>query len=314
MRKSNAGRSHEGFTLLELLAVAMILSVLTVISLNLYNAAQARNRNTETRNRLALIEATIKQYYRAHEKLPAPPFIGSSEVPVEALDLVQKYRLDASGHFLTYNPGNVNNIRDILNPADGILYAAVVESGGADQNPLTDPDNQSTYIDLTAEAKDICRKKLMILQEKVAAYDALFAGIDNNGNEIVDDIADTGAAVVLTGPAPTPNYNTCPPTNSVDNDPTDGLPTLDAIEAGAGLINYDCVMPLIDHMISLYGLPNGVDGGFDLDPWNRKFKWGYEGATRDDGTLMETTDRRYHRFYSSGPADDDIMDDIVFGG
>jgi len=314
MCKSNDRRSHAGFTLLELLGVALILSVLTVMSINLYNAAQSRNKNTETRNRLTLIEATIKQYYRAHEALPAVPFIGSSEVPVEALDLPQKYRFDAWGHFLTYNPGNVINIRDIINPADGLLYAAVVESGGGDQNLLTDPDNFTVHIDLASEAKNVCRKRLMVLQEKVAAYDTLFAGIDNNGNEIVDDLGDTGAAAVLTGPALTPNYNTCPPTNSFDNDPTNGLPTLDAIEAGAGLVNYNCIMPLVDHMVSFYGLPTGANGGFDLDPWNRKFKWGYEGATLDDGTLMETTDRRYHRFYSSGPADDDISDDIVFGG
>jgi len=313
---------HKGFTLIELLAVAMILSVLTFISINLFNSVKARDQQRETQQRLALITAKIKQYYQTHGRLPEPAGTNKNEIPVQAdaLDMEQKYRLDAWGRYLVYNPGDINNNGQYVNIQDVEGFAASVESGGPDQNLDGEENNLIVFIDVTAEAIEITKRKLKVLHEKVAAYNLLFEGVDNNGDGIVDTISSVGNSAEVSIEAP---GNTCPPTHSFINDPSEGLSTLSAIEETE---KYNCPAPLVDHIVKLYGLPTAFPegynrnldpvfpDGYERDPWKREFKWGYEGRLLDDGTPIETSDRRYHRFFSSGPDDSIIDDDIVSTG
>jgi len=304
--------------------VMMILGILTFLSVNMFKSEDARNHLSKTDDRLELITAKIKQYYEIHQQLPVhdPDGTQTDEIPVQVngLDMEQKYRFDAWGQYLKYDPGDVSDIQDV-----GGVAASIV-SGGPDQNIDTKEDNITIFINVMVEAKFITLKKLKVLGEKVAAYDALFAGVDNNGNKEVDDILSIGDAAELTGDASAPvNFNTCPPTNSFNNDPSGGFATLDAIEDCTlediedckGVVNYNCPAPLINHIVSFYGLPSGLPGGYDLDPWNHYYKWGYEGRRLipdDDTTKITPSDRRYHRFYSSGPDEDVIQDDITFAG
>jgi prepilin-type N-terminal cleavage/methylation domain-containing protein len=321
----SSGNSQKGFTLLELLGVVMILSVLTFISVNLYNSFKARSQLSETQDRLKLVSAKIKQYYHTHEQLPSAGGVGANEVPVQsnALDMEQKYRLDGWGQYFRYTGPDATDLTNIAG-VGGV--AASIESGGPDQNLATVNDNITIQVDVTAEAKEITRNELKVLQEKVAAYDALFAGIDNDGDGVVDD--SSGAAAVLRTGALYPN-NTCPPTNSFANDPSEGYSTLDAIEMGAGVASYNCSSPLITHIVEFYHLPAdnlndpndslALRGNYLKDPWdntnhNNYYKWGYENRARDDGSAITKLDPRYHRFFSSGPSTTIIEDDIIFTG
>jgi prepilin-type N-terminal cleavage/methylation domain-containing protein len=308
--------SQRGFTLFELLGVVMIFGVLTFISVNLYNSFKSRSQLSETQDRLKLISSKIKQYYRAHEQLPAAAGAGANEVPVQfaALDMEQKYRLDGWGQYFNYEVPDPNSLTTIRRD-DGTVTS--IRSRGPDQ-ALGTVDDFTELVDVTAEAKEITRGKLKVLQEKVAAYDALFAGIDNDGSGGVDESA--GAAAVLRTGSLNPN-NTCPPTNSFTNDPSEGYSTLDAIESGAGAASYNCQLPLIGHILTLYHLPgdpadiNSVRGDYGKDAWGHRFIWGYLGQTLDDGTTITTAlNPRYHRFYSSGPSTTIVEDDIIFTG
>jgi Tfp pilus assembly protein PilE len=305
MVPGKARNSQKGFTLFELLGVAMIMGILTFASIYLYNSARSRSQSAESRERLNLIAAKIKQYYQSHEKMPQD-LTRQTEVPVgpDLLDMEQKYRLDAWGQYFTYTMDENGDIRGI----EG--YAASIRSNGPDQDPNLTQDNIIVYIDVTAEARRITQKKLKVLQEKVAAYDALFSGVDNDGNGTVDDRASLWRAAALRSlPA---LDGDCPPTKNFSNDPSQGLSTLDAIENHKGK-DYNCSgfvipSPLIRNIVHHYALP----GSYLEDPWGHPFHWGFNGRERDGGSVITTSDPRYHHFYSSGPDTDRIEDDIIF--
>jgi prepilin-type N-terminal cleavage/methylation domain-containing protein len=321
--------TQKGFTLIELLAVAMVLSVLTFISLTLFNSGKAREQLRETQVRLELITVKIKQFYKSRGQLPAP--VNGNKVPVQSdpdhgvvdsLDMAQKYRLDAWGQYFRYF--RANGIADYkVNNREA--EAGILISLGPNQIQdyiVDDPVDPTTFtsapegddllipVNVTEEAKTTTLYKLKVLQEKVAAYDALFSGIDNDGDGTVDE--NVGAPALL---KPTDD-STCPPTSNLDNDPSEGLSTLDAIENETDAIDYgvDCSATVVEWIVKFFGLPY-VDGdietdpwkrqhGYNWDPWNRQFRWGYENLS----------DRSYHRFYSSGPDEAINEDDIIFGG
>jgi type II secretory pathway pseudopilin PulG len=295
-------RRETGYTLVEILAVAGIIMFAGIFLLRLGNSITGRDQFATTDNRLTVIEAKIRQYYLAHERLPEN---AANEIPVaiDQLDLEQKYRLDGWGNYFQYTSGDVTNIEDV----DG--RAASVVSGGPDQNIATANDNIKMYVDLSMEAEEITRRKLSLLMEKVATYDALFAGIDNNRNtpSIDENPLDSATTLANTG---------CPPVSGFTNDPASGLPTLDSIEEamdGVGGNAYSCAAgTLVYHMAVYYHLRTGFPGGYDFDPWQNPLKWGYLNRTLDGGsTLSDTMDPRYHKFFSSGPDPGSLDDDII---
>ena len=307
------GCGDRGFSMVELLAALAIVALVAAFLFRSGQAIKSGNLEQRTRQRMALVEARIRQYYAAHEQLPDAV---DGRVPVQAdgLDMEQKYRLDCWGRFFLYDPGDVTNILDIVDGSD--RYAAVLRSSGPDQR-LNTRDDLVLYLDLTSEATAIVQRKLRALQERVRAYDALFTGRDNNGSpgtdtppEIDEDLL--AAAQLLPGAR-----STCPPTSYLANDPVSGLPTLDAIARaihGAGGQLYDCPddQSLAWDLCTLYHLPTGSPRGYAIDPWGQALVWGYEGYILDDGTSLERTDRRFHRFFSRGPdwtssSDDDIV-------
>lgn len=296
-----------GFTLLELVAVVAIAMLIAFFIFRMANSVQGREKLSGTRGRMEMVTAKIKQYYSAHEQLPDVVGPSLNQVPVapEALNLEQKYRLDEWGTSFVYDPGDVNNIQDVIG-SNGVGYAASLTSAGPDQliDPPHDKDNLVVNIDLTQEASDIVLNKLKVLQEKVAAYDAMFASVDNDADGEIDEDPRAAAATTTNG--------ACPPTGSFTNDPSEGLGTLDAIEQSDA---YGCPAPLVDHIVRFYGLKSSIDpntgayvpGGYDRDPWmadpndpnsHRPFAWGYPGRVSGDPAVQ---DRRDHRFYSIGP-------------
>ena len=161
--------NDQGFTLIELLLVAAIIMFAGGMLIRLSSSITGRGQFTTNDNRTTIIEAKIKQYYLAHEQLPAAAGASNNEIPVQidALDLEQKYRLDGWGHFFQYNtsdtnPGSVTGLQDVDDVAGVPTFAASIISGGPDQNIGTN-DDIITYIDLSVEAGQIVQKKLKML-------------------------------------------------------------------------------------------------------------------------------------------------------
>ena len=328
LRYNPSGKA--GYTLIELVVVAAVIMVAGIMLLRLSGSITGRGQFSTTDNRMAVIDAKIRQYYLAHEQLPVniPPLV-VSEIPVgiDALDLEQKYRLDGWGHYYEYNAGVVTDLQDVNGRAVSIT------SGGPDQNIGTD-DDIIQYIDLSVEAGQIVQKKLKMLMEKVATYDALFAGIDNDGVYWDNPASPSSAPEIDEDPLATANSgNTgCPPVAGFQNDPATGLPTLDSIEMamdGVGGNTYACnetdpagnPVQLAYHLATYYHLRTGFPGGYDIDPWNNPFHWGYEGRILDNTSITDPMDFRHHKFFSSGP--DGILgpdgttgtdDDIIYTG
>ena len=322
-------QENAGYTLIELVVVAAVIMVAGIMLLRLSGSITGRGQFSNTDNRMAVIDTKIRQYYLAHEQLPenedAP-----IEIPVgiDDLYLEQKYRLDGWGHFFQYNtsdtnPGDLTGLQDVNNTALPPVptFAASIVSGGPDQNIGTD-DDIIKYFDLSVEAGQIVQKKLKMLMEKAATYDALFGGVDNDG-VYWDNPADPGSAPEIDeDPLATANTgNTgCPPVAGFQNDPATGLPTLDSIEMamdGVGGNGYACnttdpagnPVHLAYHLAIYYHLRTGFPGGYDIDPWNNPYHWGYESA------FIDPMDYRYHKFFSSGPdGTTGTEDDIIYTG
>ncbi len=316
----SSSKNEVGYTLIELVTVAAIIMFAGIFLLRLSGSIAGRGQFSNSDNRMAVIETKIRQYYLAHELLPVnvPP-LAAGEIPVDisGLDLEQKYRLDGWGHFFQYDPGAVTDITDVNGRAVSIT------SGGPDQDITTTTDNVVREIDLSVEAEQIARKKISLLMEKVASYDTLFAGVDNDGVDVDNPGNPNRAPDIDENPldgAVTSDIS-CPPVAGFTNDPASGLPTLDNIEMamdGFGGNAYSCTgstlagNPLSFHLATYYHLRTGFPGGYDIDPWNRPFQWGYIGRTLDDGsTITDSLDFHFHKFYSSGPDPNIVDDDII---
>lgn len=339
---------QRGYTLVELALVAAVIMFAGAFLLRISGSITGRGQFTTTDNQMRIIEAKIRQYYLAHEQLPlAAPAAGTATatIPVDitALDLEQKYRLDGWGNFFQYttsdtNPATLTGLQDVTDPATGNTFAASYTSNGPDQQLGTN-DDLIVYLDLTPEANRLVQNKLRLLMEKVATYEALFAGVNNNGSR------ETGAHEIDEDPLATatthdPVLNPggpdtgCPPISGFFNDPATGLPTLDAIEmamdGGVGGNAYGCTatdpagnpVQLAYHLAIYYHLithsttnPNLLPGGYNTDPWGNPFRWGYIGSILDDGTpIPDSMDFHFHKFFSSGPNTTTVEDDIVYTG
>lgn len=309
-------RNH-GYTLIEVVSVAAIIMFAGTFLFRISSSITGRGQYSTTDNRLTVVEAKIRQYYLAHERLPVNAAPLASEIPVSTstLDLEQKYRMDGWGNPFLYIP------------APGASLSVTITSGGPDQiisPPSIASDDIISNIDLTMEAAQVAQKKLQVLGKKVATYDALFAGIDNDGISVDSPINPNSPPSIDENPTAQANTGLvstgCPPVSGFKNDPASGLPTLDAIERaklGLGGNAYSCVANdlLAFHLATYYHLPTGFPGGYDKDPWNQPIQWGYIGRGLDDGTtIIDSMDFHYHKFFSSGPDNSTTTDDIIYNG
>ncbi|MCK5311696.1 MAG: hypothetical protein KAJ62_06280, partial [Desulfobacteraceae bacterium] len=210
------------------------------------------------------------------------------------LNMEQKHRLDAWGKYLYYYSGaSISSV--IVNSGNSV--AGYIISNGPNQTRETDittnpdiitiaGDDIVTPINVSSEAVKVTLAELKVLQDKANAYDALFEGIDNDGDGAPDEngcISDAGGA------------GTCPPSGA--NDPNCGTATLD------NLPNYACVYNTSD-AISLITDLYSLSSQYIADPWGNNYVWG-------DASLT-TANPRYHKFYSQGPdAASGTADDII---
>ncbi|MCK5098685.1 MAG: hypothetical protein KAR45_11315, partial [Desulfobacteraceae bacterium] len=141
-------------------------------------------------------------------------------------------------------------------------------------------------VNVSSEAVEVTLTELKVLQDKINAYDALFEGIDNDGDGAPDEdgcVNDTGLA-------------NCPPTG--DNDPNCGTATLDNLSG-----NYNCTYSTAD-VISLITDLYSLSSQYIADPWGNNYIWG--------NATLGAANPRYHKFYSQGPdAASGTADDII---
>ena len=178
------------------------------------------------------------------------------------------------------------------------------------------------WIDFNQEAIAIAQQELDVLQAKVESFDALYEGVDNDGDGKIDNlqcVADDGSSQ--------------PPTGS--NDPNCGRATLDAIEKNfydttASDGKYDVHSPsglgpedkitAARFLIEFYNL----SPEYATDPWNHDYRWSsnLDGITPPNSNVEDYFDARHHRFWSMGPdgassyttigtANDNTRDDII---
>ncbi|MFH0813615.1 MAG: type II secretion system protein, partial [Pseudomonadota bacterium] len=180
---------EKGFTLigvvLLLLAIGIIAVIAGVLGVKLQFIAKERN----TVNRMIVIRDASKDYYRGHRNLPDP---AGTNVPVQDLDVEQKYRVDAWGQYFYYN--RITKTVDGISPAtititatniiglsvNGKQVAGVIISGGANQTIEPSTISGTTFtktgddivvpINVQAEAIEIANNELHIMAKKACAY------------------------------------------------------------------------------------------------------------------------------------------------
>ncbi len=293
-RKIIDSKNNKGFSLLEIVIAITILGIITGFAISISSSISNMGKVTETKNRIQLITTEIKDYYKGHGTLPAP--VGTNKVPIDSgtLNLEQKIRLDAWGKYIFYYLGanitavtinNGNNVAGYLISygTDQILDTDV----GTDPNNITvSGDDIILPVNVSSQAVEITLTELKVLQDKINAYDALFEGIDNDGDGAPDEdgcIADSGVA-------------TCPPTGS--NDPNCGTATLDNLPG-----TYNCTYSTVN-VISLITDLYTLSSQYITDPWGNNYIWG--------NAALGNADPRYHKFYSMGPdSSSGTADDII---
>jgi prepilin-type N-terminal cleavage/methylation domain-containing protein len=300
MRIGNMNRNHKltnkGFSLLELMLALGILGLITVFAVSIAYSTRNLAKTNNTRIRMKEIKRAADNYYSGHRDLPGP--VGSNEVPVTAtaLNLEQKHRQDDWGRYFHYDsvvrPGTDPPRTDITGiEVDGKEVAAVIISGGPDQeiesanagSPYsTIGDDIVLAVSVAEQAMAIAMTDLEVLQSKAQAFDAFFAGIDNNSSGVVDD--DNACVPVFACPL------------SPTNDPNCGSATLDVITSYSG-----CDPPDTSSAVAFIGDLYALGTSILLDPWLNNYDWN-----------STPTSLHYHKFYSYGP--DGISgtsDDIV---
>lgn len=344
----------KGFSLIEILLALTVLGIVAGFGIGLANSMLNMSKVNETRRRMQVIAAKAVTYYRCSGVLPqglkadGDPDSAGTYVPVTSayLNLEQKYRLDGWGQYFYYytmrnasaisiNNGLFSipiNSKTLINSVtvDTRLVAGVIVSGGSDQQRqsgegpsfTTTKDDIVYPIDVSQVAVERTLDDLKSLQGKVSAFEAMYQGIDNNGDGRVDESGCVEQGECASSPCISPSaWSHCPPpdttyASSNFSDPNCGTATLDRMSTtpstyhacrssdsciwGNVPSNSDTTHRVNAFFYCLFHLPQTLM----YDPWLRVYKWG-------DGSTFTSDKRQYHGFYSLGPDTSTENDDIT---
>lgn len=85
----------EGFTVLELIIILLIIGMMTAIALPIYEANLTRTKEIEAESTLDTIRTFLKIYYAIHESYPVSPqsvnVVKLSELNISSQELAGKY-------------------------------------------------------------------------------------------------------------------------------------------------------------------------------------------------------------------------------
>ena len=332
------GLSTRGFTLIELLMALGIAGMIAAFAISISSSISGLSKMAMTKARMETIAAKARQYYRSHKVQVTAATTPADSVPVTStgLNLEQKYRLDGWGKFLYYrvfDSSDLTNISGFDLNSSSVKVGAVIISAGSDQlfgpkndkidkiksdDEFNDRYNDSgkywvavdndliLWVSFNQEATEITLEELQVLQEKVEAFDAMFEGIDNDGDDGVDE---DGGCIVDTD-----NTTGCPPCGV--NDPNCGRATLDDME-DTSTSNYSAcsfdTTSAVKYLVDFYGLSSQ----YLIDPWGADYQWHVDNAPTSPPSV---TERYHHKFWSYGPTAPtapnvvsvDYSDDIIY--
>ncbi|MFH0813023.1 MAG: hypothetical protein V2A69_09320 [Pseudomonadota bacterium] len=175
---------ENGFTLIGIALLVLAIGIIAVIAGVLGVKLQSIARERDTVKRMTVIRNALKDYYRGHQDLPAPVGTGADEVPVQDLNLEQKYRVDTWGQYFFYrrdtHPSYPTRTDIVGLNVNGNNVASIVISFGPDQTQDTLPQNGNeftttdddivTLINVQSEAIEIANNELHELAKKACAY------------------------------------------------------------------------------------------------------------------------------------------------
>ncbi len=304
-----------GFTLVELLMALAIAGIIAAFAISISSSISGLSKQAMTKARMETIAAKARQYYRAHKAQVAAASTPAESVPVTStsLNLEQKYRLDGWGKFLYYRVSA--SISDLQINSSSTKFGTIIISSGPNQqfdieNYKTDTnlklkgDDIIVGVNYSQEATEITLEELQVLQSKVEAFDAQFEGVDNDGDDDVDENLCFPYKGVIDC------YNGSSVSGAVD-DPNCGRATLDEIENKTftcdcnddGVIGSNEYMNACCFIRKMYGLSLQ----YLTDPWGNPYLW------------SDATDPlKHHKFWSVGPdrksgeTAGDTDDDIVY--
>jgi len=275
---------NKGFALLELLLALGILGIIAAFAISISYSSRNIVKTNDTKKKMQKIARAAEEYYKGHGDLPAPAGTGTNEIPVgtSELNLEQTFRLDGWGSYFHYDralDSTLTSRTDIAGiTVNGKDVAGVIVSGGPDQ--AIDPGNLSSPyattgddlvlgINVAEQALAITLSDLQVLHNKAQAFDAIFAGVDNNSTGGVDE----DGCIKVAG---------CP-SSGITNDPNCGSATLDNISSF--MCGY-VITSTTAFIVDFYALNSAIL----LDPWLNEYVW---------GSLSGNI--RYHKFFSVGP-------------
>lgn len=334
MKFSNnkTARSQKGISLIEILLALTILGVIGFYFTEIISLVDQGDKNDRCITRMYEISDQVKNFYKGRQTLPEPlpnPVIDSvlataGEVPVQQLNLAQKYRLDPWGQYFLYarpikQDALDREITDIIGyKVDGRDAAGVLISLGPNQKVdyefdgsefTTLGDDLLLPVTLENEAFEIALEALDVLNKRVSAYDRHFAGINNNPDkslldperipeppEAPPECPDIECEVDDPGiPDPLVDEDGCVPAVADEGELCIPIPPVNFLtnDPNCGRASIDAcedVSVALNRMMNIYGLGSN----YTIDPWGNYYQWGNSEA-------IETNDRRYHVFYSMGP-------------
>jgi prepilin-type N-terminal cleavage/methylation domain-containing protein len=298
-------KNQKGFSLIELLLALAILGVVAYFIVTLTNSVRHGGKVGDTKQRMEIISAKMKEYYRHQGELPEPP-TGTNEVPVDDLNLEAKFRFDGWGQLINYFKGV--SIDDVT--VDGVDdMAGYLISSGGDQTGIptsltnsisTSDDNIVIAINVNREAMEVALDEVRELQRRVNQFDNLFTGsaaCDAANGTTSSDCEPGGGSPVWEL-----NSHNCG-TGSLDQIQDEG-PATTADNYGCDNTWYTNIgrntsfsstnEAALQFIIGYYALGDN----YLNDPWDNPYQWGCGDYCTN---TYHTFDPRYRKFFSMGP-------------
>lgn len=132
-------KSQEGFTIVELLIVIVVIGILAALVLTTFQGVQARARDTERKTDVNALHTHLEVYYNDNGVYPTSAQVTTANLPgldAEALNDPNGNALNANGGTYTYTPAPNNCDNTNNNCTSYTLTANMEEEADYSKNSL----------------------------------------------------------------------------------------------------------------------------------------------------------------------------------